>query len=254
MVTPQKIVVKRKPFFSDSQVKRLLVQVMAVFSGYSVSTGITSTGERKFQTVPVIHATYDAVPAWFMMAGNENTAKRLPIISVALTGMKQDAAMRRNPSHVEKIWYTPLNEDGTPEEKLMVERAMPVPYEYEFEVSIWSSNQEQGFQLVEQIGVHFNPELDLQLSNSPADWTFLSHLIFDGNVIFSTSPTAPGGGTENFDNVHTYTMSFTAKGWMSPPVKVYHQKIIESVHTTIKELEDTLDFDDMGDLDHFVIE
>lgn len=249
---------KKKPFFNDQQLKRVIVQVMSVFAGFSVQGGVDSTGSRKITQVPIIYGDYDTSVAYILQGGNDNAMQTLPAMSLNLTSMRQSKEMRRAPQHSEKIWYTPrqANSDGAlsgePATELLVERYMPVPYDLSFTLSLWTSNKDQGFQLIEQICSYFNPELDLQLSNSPADWIFMTVLRFMGDVRFNSTPTDPGG-SGNDDKTYIYSMDFNTTAHLSLPVKVYEAKLIETIHTNLKELNETIDFDTMSDIEGFVI-
>jgi hypothetical protein len=48
---------------------------------------------------------------------------------------------------------------------------MPIPYNATIELSIYASNLNQRDQLLEQILVLFNPDLQIQKSDGPFDWT-----------------------------------------------------------------------------------
>jgi hypothetical protein len=61
-----------------------------------------------------------------------------------------------------------------PEDLTVVKRAMPVPYNMTVELSIWASNTQQMDQILEQILVLFNPDLQIQKSDAPFDWTKLT--------------------------------------------------------------------------------
>jgi hypothetical protein len=61
-----------------------------------------------------------------------------------------------------------------PDDLTTLKRAMPVPYNMEVELSIMASNLDQMYQILEQILVLFNPDLQIQKSDSPLDWTMIS--------------------------------------------------------------------------------
>ena len=77
---------KRKPFFYDSQVKRMIVQVLATFAGYQVRSGIQRDGKHRFQDVPIVYGGFDKAVAYLLQGGNENTVPYLPIMSLIDTG------------------------------------------------------------------------------------------------------------------------------------------------------------------------
>jgi hypothetical protein len=147
---------------------------------------------------------------------------------------------------------------GQPGKRTTVERYMPVPYEVSFELAIWTSNKDTAFQLVEQLGVIFNPEIDIALSNGIADWAFLSTLNFDGDIRIES---VQADGT-NADAFTVHSMSFTTIVWLSAPAKVLDTKNIYEIHVPILDMNgydgetlmaDTVKFDDLEQLDKCVI-
>ncbi len=247
---------KRKPYFYDNQLKRLLLQVMACFSGYQVRTGNQRDGKHRFLDVPIIYGDMDRVTGYVLQGGSENVMGYIPIMSMMMTGLTQKAAWRQAPQHYEKFNYIEREMDadgnlveGAPGKKKTVERFQPVPYDVTLELSMWASNYDQGYQLVEQIATVYNPDMDIQLSNSPADWTFLTSLIFQGDVKMEK---AVPGGTE-VDPLYIFGMTFDTVLWLSPPAKVYDTTYIYEIHVPIKEIEAGLDFDDYQTLDGCII-
>lgn len=254
------ISLKRKPFFYDAQIKRMLCQLMSVFAGYQVMTGNQRDGRRRFIDVPIIYGDHSHAVAYSMNGGSDNAMASLPIMSLYMTGLQQKAEWRQNPQHYETYHFIERARDpdgnplvNIPGKRRTVERYMPVPYDLNFEVSMWASNNDQGYQLVEQICSVFNPDMDVMLSNSPADWIFLSTIIFQGQVNFEKAAANLGSGS-NLNPYYVFTLPFQVWVWLSPPAKLYEPKVIREVHVPIKELEDAVDFDAMGDLDGFVVQ
>ena len=256
---------RRKPFFYDAQFKRLIVQVLAAFAGYQIRTGVQRDGKHHFMDVPVIYGSMDRAVGYILQGGSENTVAYLPIMSLIDTGYVQKADWRQQPQHIEKLQFIERARDpdgklivGKPGKKTTVERYMPVPYEVSFELAIWTSNKDQAFQLIEQIGVVFNPELDIALSNGMADWGFLSTLNFDGDIRIES---VQADGT-NSDSFTVHSMSFKTVMWLSAPVKVLETKNIHEIHVPILDLgtydgetvmADTVLFNDLEQLDKCVI-
>ena len=247
---------QRKPYFYDRQLKRLLVQIMSCFAGYQVRTGQQRDGKHRMMDVPIILGDMDRVTGYILQGGSENVMSYLPIMSLTMTGMAQKAPWRQNPQHYEKFHYveremTPDGRlvEGAPGKKKTVERFQPVPYDITVELAIWTSNNDQAYQLIEQIGTVFNPDMDIQLSNSPADWTFLTSLIFQGPVGMERA--VPSG--IEVDNLYIHTMVFDTVIWLSPPAKVYDTDYIYTIKVPIKEIEEGLDFDDFETLDGVII-
>ena len=257
--------IKRKPFFYDAQFKRLIVQVLACFAGYQVRTGNQRDGSHKMMDVPIIYGSMDRAVGYIVQGGSENTVAYLPVMSLIDIGIRQKNEWRQQPQHIEKLQFIERARDpdgklivGQPGRRTTVERYQPVPYEVTFRLSIWTSNKDQAFQLIEQIGVVFNPELDIALSNGMADWAFLTTLNFDGNVEIE-SVQAEGTGSDPF-TVHS--MSFNTTFWLSAPAKVLETKNIYEIHIPILDMgsfdgqtlqADTVLFDDLEQLDKCVI-
>ena len=256
---------RRKPYFYDAQVKRMVVQVLACFAGYQVRTGTLRDGKHHFMDVPVIYGSMDRAVGYLLQGGSENTVAYLPIMSLIDTGMRQKREWRQQPQHIEKLQFIERARDndgklivGQPGRRVTVERYQPVPYEVSFELAIWTSNKDQALQLIEQIGVVFNPEIDIALSNSIADWAFLTTLNFDEEIRIES---VQADGT-NADPFTVHSMGFKTTLWLCPPVKVLDTKNIYEIHVPILDmgdndqeflLRDTIRFDDLEQLDKCVI-
>ena len=109
------------------------------------------------------------------------------------------------------------------------------------------------FQVIEQVMSQFNPEMDIQLSNSPMDWIFTTTITFDGDVSFGRTGGADIGSGTRDEPYYVYTMDFSTLVHMSSPMKVYEAKVIETVHANIKSINEEVDFDTMDDIDTFII-
>lgn len=249
--------INRKPFFYDSQLKRAILQVLCCFSGYQVITGLQRDGRPRFFDVPVIFADYSRTAGYILQGASLNTVSSVPIISVDMVSLKQKDELRRAPQYSETIYWRErqTNDDGTlgsgPGDEVQGERYIPVPYEAKFKIAIWASNNDQAFQLVEQIGTEFNPELDLMLSNSPADWTFLTYIRFDGEFEKTRVGVDLGAGQE--EKFQVWNAGFTTILQLSPPVKVLEAKTVQSIFANFLDLTTSPDFDSMASIDGFVI-
>lgn len=245
---------KRKPYFSSSILKRYLVQVLSCFSGYQVKTGIQRDGVAHFIDVPVMYGDSSKV-AGYLISGGENSMASLPTMSVYMTGLDRAEEYRKAAQHTEKYSFIERARDGNgdliinqPGKKKIIEMYMPNPYRMEFDLAIWASNNDQLYQLLEQILTVFDPEMDIQISNSPADWTFLTTM-FLGDIKFEKA--IPEG--TNPDPLYVATISFSMIIWMGPPTKVYDAKTIREIVVDIRQLEAGIDFDSMQELDMLII-
>jgi hypothetical protein len=254
----------RKPFFYSAQVKRMLVQLMACFAGYQVITGNQRDGKHRFLDVPIIYGDMQRTVGYILQGGSENVVPYIPMMSLLMTGMRQKNEWRQAPQHWERLNVIERARDAdgnllinVPGRKKSVERFQPVPYEMSFEVSIWASNNDQQLQLLEQIWAVYNPDMDIALSNSLADWTFLTSIIYDGDTNFER--VAPQG--TDIDALFVATLPFTVTIWISVPAKVYDTKYIFTINVPILDLDSAGDiikkgevpFDDLQQIDGLVI-
>jgi hypothetical protein len=118
-------------------------------------------------------------------------------------------------------------------------RLMPLPFEMSVQVDIWTSNLDQKYQLIEQIGTVCTPDFAIQNSDNGADWTAMTVCEFQ-NMQW-TSRTIPVG-TDN--EIDIMTLNFRLPFWLSPPAKVTQQNLIEQVVTNIHDASLT-DAEDM---------
>lgn len=255
---------KRKPYFNDHQIKRYLIQVMALFSGYQVRTGNQRDGRHRFLDVPIIYGDMQRTVGYILQGGSENTVSYLPIMSILMTSLSQKANWRQAPQHRERLNVIERARDADgnllinqPGKKKSIERFQPVPYDMGISLSIWASNNDQQFQILEQILSVFNPEMDIALSNSLADWTFLTTIEFMGDVTFEKA--APAG--TDIDPINVVTLPFNVISWMSVPAKVFDTKHIFKINVPILDLDDkgdivrrdSFEFDNLQELDGLMI-
>lgn len=222
-------------FFYDRQIRRYISQIVGVFSYFEVEFGNDDSGNPVYRRVPVKYATNDKMTASILKNNSENTMLNVPVISVYITGLEYTRDRMQDPSFVDKMnirqkKYNPTTQtfSNDPGNAFTVERHMPVPYNLQYNVDIWTSNTEQKLQLLEQILVLFNPDFEIQSTDNYIDWTSLSYMNLE-NVNYS-SRTVPVGGEEQLDIA---TLGFSSPIWISPPAKLKKLGVIESIVSTI---------------------
>jgi hypothetical protein len=109
---------------------------------------------------------------------------------------------------------------------------MPVPYDLFMQTDIWTTNELQKHQIIEQILILFNPSIDLQTSNNPLDWTALT--VVELTEITWSSRTYPAGTSDNIDIA---SLTFKVPIWLNAPSKVKRQNIIEQIVIDIGQIE-----------------
>lgn len=233
--------VQRKPFFYDAHISRTLIQIATkCFGGFQVVSGQQADGQIRFTDVPVVFAGWSRVAQQVFEGGNDNTVMRLPVMSFALNSLQRKAEEMRDPKHVQQwvIKTRKRDPDGNlmvnePGELVVLERYMPVSYEMDLELAIWASNYDQLHQLVEQIGSQFNPDQEVQISDSPADWTSPTRILHNGQIQYDEVSYA-----EKTDAALAARMSFIVTTRLSLPVRVYDAALIHEIQVNFREMED----------------
>lgn len=223
-------------FFYDAQIRRFLIQFMRIVSNFEVEFGKDRDGTRTLQRVPVYYGDPSRQAATIMRGNSENIMNAVPAMSVYISGFTYQQERMQEPSFVSKMsirerQYDPETGlyDSQQGDSYTVERLMPVPYDLEVKLDIWTSNTEQKMQLIEQLAVLFNPSFEIQSTDNYIDWTSLSYVQLSS--VLWTSRTVPAMAEEPID---VATLTFMMPIWLSAPAKVKRlgviQKFIGSVY------------------------
>lgn len=235
--------VKPRKFFYDAQIARLMTQIgVKCFGGYQVMTGLQEDGAVRLKDVPVVYGGWDRVASQLAGGISDNVVPSLPIISYTLTSMTRKLAEIRDPMEVQQyvVRMRARDPDGNllvnqPGKYIVIERYMPVPYDIDVDVAIWSSNTDQLMQLIEQFGTAFNPDLEVGVSESPLDWTSPTRLLFKNTIQFSEEAITPSA---KLDPMRVAQMQFSTTARLSLPVRVYDAALIHEIDVNVRELED----------------
>ena len=104
---------------------------------------------------------------------------------------------------------------------------VPVPYNYQFSLSIYVRNIEDGTQILEQILPFFTPDFNVTVDFIPEmDQKYNIPIILDS---VASTVEFEGGENEGSTRLIMWDLTFTAKGFIWPPVK--SGKYIKSANT-----------------------
>jgi hypothetical protein len=234
-------------FFTDDSIRKWILQIIRLFSDYTVQFGVDSNGTQLYSRVPVIwgDATFSA--ATIVRLNSENTMPSFPMMSVYIKNLKHSRERIQDPTYIDTKNVRTRVPDPSHPGKYMptqanaytVKRLMPVPYDMEFTVDIVTSNTNQKLQLMEQILPLFNPLMEIQKTDNYLDWESLSYVeLTDVNWSNRTIPVAQGADS-SYD---VCSLSFKTPIWLSLPAKVSKMGAIFKVITNISGV------DDLGDL------
>jgi hypothetical protein len=234
-------------FFYDAQIRRFLIQFMRITSNFEVEFGKSSDGTRTLQRVPVYYGDPSRQAATILKNNSENTFSSVPAMSVYINGLTYEQSRMQEPYHVSKMQLRERQYD--PETGLYnsqqgdtytIERLMPVPYNLEVKLDIWTSNTEQKMQLIEQLAVLFNPSLEIQSTDNYIDWTSLSYVQLT-NVNWS-SRVVPTSTEEPID---VATLTFMMPIWISAPAKVKRLGVIQKFVGSLYDEQGELNSDSL---------
>ena len=214
--------------FYDGQIRRYITQVIRVLSNFTVKYG-----DGTLHRIPVMYGDADRQVASILRQNSENVINSVPRISVYISELQMDKDRLADSTYTGNVHIRERDiVDGQYTQgqgrNYTVERLMPTPFNLTLKCDIWSANNDQKLQILEQILVLFNPSLELQTTDNYIDWTSLTVLNL-GNINWS-SRTVPVG-TDTPIDIATLTLSTPI--WISPPVKVKHLGVITSIITSI---------------------
>lgn len=231
-------------YFFDGQCRRFLTQFIAIFSNFDVQYGTDPQGNPILHRVPVVWGDASRATQAVISGNSPSALPSAPMMSVYVSGMEYDQRRTQDPYFLDKlnVRQRTLNQqtgqyETTQGNAFTVERIMPVPYTMRVSVDIWTTSQQQKFEIFEQLGVLFNPSMEIQSTDNFIDWTSLSVIYQDG--INWSSRSVPQG-TSNAIDITTW--KFYMPIWISSPIRVRKlgmiQKIIASIHkgSSIEEM------------------
>jgi hypothetical protein len=219
--------------FYDSQVRRYLLQFVRMFSGFTVKTGKTmNDGVTDYYIrVPARYGDASRMASSILKNNSENIVNSAPFIACYVQSLDLDRNRMQDPSFEDTVAVNERKYDETTKKYVEqkgnsynVKRMMPVPYSLIMVVDIWTSNTDQKLQLFEQIGVLFNPSLDIQTINNPIDWSSITTV--EMTNITWTSRAIPAGLEDQIDIM---TLTFQVPIWINPPAIVTRQNLVRNV-------------------------
>lgn len=209
-------------FYYDEQIKRYFVQFMAIFYGFHVRTGWTEDKKPRLIKVPIYSGYKDRVVAAIKGENTQNKPIRLPAMSATITGFDMMPERRKGPSNERRMAIMPTG-GLFPDEIHVVQQRMPVPYRLTIDLTMWTSNKDQQFQLMEQIMMLFNPMLQIQSSDEVTDWTKLTMVEMMG---VRQEENYPAGSDRR---IILTTIEFDVPIYISAPAEV-HKRYIKDIY------------------------
>jgi hypothetical protein len=222
-------------FFYDNQVRRFLIQFARIFSDWQVTKGKDPLGNDILMRVPIQYGDSSRQAAAVQANNSASSMPSAPLMTYYITGLEYDQKRTQDPYFIDKlaVRQRTLNKDtgqyeATQGQAFTVERVMPVPYTLRITVDFWTTNYNQKLELIEQLGVLFNPAMELQSTDNFIDWTSLSVVYQDG-LTFSSRTIPQGSGNP----IDIMTWKFYMPIWISSAAKVKKLGVIHKIIASI---------------------
>ena len=230
-------------FFYDEQIRRFLLQFTRVFSNFQVEYGRTDDNSAKaLYRVPVRYGDATRQAQTIIQQNSANSLPATPLMTFHVTNLNYARDRIQEPTFVQKqnvrqrYWDTESESyETTQGNAFTIEKLMPVPFDLEVNLDIWTSNTNQKLQLLEQLLTLFNPSLEIQSTENFIDWTSLSVMYLE-QVTWS-SRSIPMGTDDPIDIA---TLRFVMPIYISPPAKVKKLGVVEKIVASV--------FDGNGDM------
>ena len=222
-------------FFYDSQVRRFLIQFAKIFSQWQVTRGKDPAGHEILVRVPIMYGDSSRQAATIIANNSASNLPSAPMITYYITALEYDQRRTQDPTFIDSLNVrqrtynseTQLYEQ-TQGQAFTLERMMPVPYKLRVTVDFWTTNYQQKLELIEQLGVLFNPALDIQSTDNFVDWTSLTVVYQDG-LTFSSRSIPQGTGNP----IDVMTWKFYMPIWITTSSKLKKMGVIHKVIASI---------------------
>jgi hypothetical protein len=235
-------------YFYDNQIKRFLLQFARIFSNWQVTKGKDPAGNNILVRVPIMYGDSSRMAATQIAGNSASSLPSAPLITYYISGLEYDQKRTQDPFFIDKLSVrqrTFNQETGTYEttqgEAFGVQRIMPVPYTLRITVDFWTTNYLQKLELIEQLGVLFNPSMELQSTDNFIDWTSLSVVYQDG-LTFTSRQIPQGSGNP----IDVLSWKFYMPIWISSSAKITKMGVIHKIIASIfkgKAISDMQDDD-----------
>lgn len=222
-------------YFYDAQIRRFLIQFARIFSDWNVTKGKDPAGNDIIVRIPIQYGDPSRQAAVIQANNSPSSMPSAPLITYYITGLEYDQKRTQDPYFIDKVSVrqrsfnqTTQTYEQTQGQAFTVERIMPVPYTLRVSVDFWTSNYQQKLELIEQLGVLFNPSMEIQSTDNFIDWTSLSVIYQDG-LTFSSRSIPQGSGNP----IDIMNWKFYMPIWLSTPAKVKKLGVIHKIIASI---------------------
>ena len=232
-----------REFWYDEQLKKYLIQFMAIFADMTVQVGRNEDKAPRLAKVPMYSASKDRVVAAIKAENTQNKLIRFPAFTASITAFDQMPERRKGIPNERRNTIMPTG-GLFPDDIKVVQQRMPVPYKLTLELNVYASNKDQQFQIMEQIMMLFNPLLQIQRSDEVTDWTMITTVELMG---IRPEENLPAGADRR---LLLTTLEFEMPVHISAPADV-HDRYVKDIYVRVGAVSQSAvtSFDMVGELD-----
>lgn len=238
-----------KAYYYDNQLRKYILQFMAIFAGLQVKIGKRTTGattpvtdcdgnvtevpvveDDRLITVPIYYGHMDRVVAAILAENTQNKMLRLPTMSAYIRGLDFKKEWQAGIGFEQRQSY--LKTGGLlPDDVKVIHQRRPFPFELTIELNLYASNTDQHFQMLEQILLVFDPMLQIQTSDGLFDLGRMTHVELTGVSLNTNWPI----GTDK--RIVQSMLSFKMPIWMQTPADV-RKDFVEKIFMRVGAVSD----------------
>lgn len=249
-------------YYYDRQLRRYILQFMAIFSGLQVSVGKRSTGDtitstqcngdvehreviapERLISCPVHYGNADRVTAALIAENTQNKPLRLPAMSAYMRGLRFKTEYFSGLGTERREAYVPVG-GLLPNDLRVIQQQKPTPFEMQMELGVYASNSDQLFQILEQILMLFTPKLQIQTSDGMFDMSKLTDVELTDILPEQQYPIMSDR------RVMQTTLMFNMPVYLASPANI-HRDIVEKIYLRIGAVDNSAvdSFEIVGQLD-----
>lgn len=211
-----------KQYFYNRTIRKIVVAFGTLFNDIVV-TRQNLSGNVKYENfkVPLSYGPKEKYVTRLQSDPNllKSINTTVPRITFDLTGLTYDPS-RKQASTIKNFAVN----NG-----VVSSQYAPIPYNFDFTVSIYVRNTEDGTQIVEQILPFFTPDFTVTV-----DLIEGMNQKYDIPVLLeSVTPNIDYEGDMSTTRLNIWDLTFTVKGYIFPPIAVGSDKLIKQANTNI---------------------
>jgi hypothetical protein len=206
--------------FYNRTIRKVVVAFGTLFNDIQIVRYNTNGSPREIFKVPLSYGAKEKYMTRITSDPNltKSIATVVPRISFEMTGMSYDSGRKQ---------ISTMRNFSANTSTSLNAQYVPVPYNFDFSLSIYTRNTEDGTQILEQILPFFTPDFTVTVDFiQPMDQKYDLPIILN-----SVTPTTDYEGDMMSTRLITWDLEFTAKGYIWPAVRT--GKVIRQANTNI---------------------